>query len=238
MKGRFELVILSCCLLHHRMNGIKILVLHGKGSSGLIFRNRIQKFIDVTNANAGIESWSFPDAPHALFDSKDSNDGYAWWRLPDGVRSFDAIEYGEIQKSFDFIENNYSDVDIIIGHSQGAMLASILLARRILSVSPLLLKDKKLFQPKLAILSGAAWPKPYGDMLESLSDSKIKASGLKSLHIIGSKDTTNPPEMAYRVAQCLHGEVYEHDGGHIFPVDDIAIKKYISLLTRLCENST
>ena len=69
---------------------------------------------------------------------------------------------------------------IIIGHSRGAILTSILLARG--------LHGQSKYLPKKAIFSGAAWPNPFDELLEAITPSIVQSSGLKSLYIVGDID--------------------------------------------------
>ena len=61
-------------------------------------------------------------------------------------------------------------------------------------------------RPRCAVLSGAAWPKPFEPLFHSLASFKsVSSSGTASssgggviptLHCVGTADAVNPPEMA------------------------------------------
>ena len=68
-------------------------------------------------------------------------------------------------------------------------------------------------RPRAAILTGAAWPRPYGDALRAIRECP------PTLHLLGRADQVNPPEMGVEVAECCGGRVHWHDGGHVVPTD-------------------
>jgi len=67
-----------------------------------------------------------------------------------------------------------------------------------------------------AILSGAAWPAPFGEKLSALTPDDVP----RSLHCISTLDIVSPPELGLKLAACLGGEVVEHNGGNVFPLTD------------------
>jgi predicted esterase len=128
-------------------------------------------------------------------------------------------------------------VDLVIGHSQGAILTTALLA---------LEKIPTRLSPRLGyILNGVAWPNPFTQQLESLrlielsppcplssssssssssnNDASSSMNQNRVLILIGRADSINPPQQAFRVKEALHVAgfhvtVIEHDGGHAVPV--------------------
>jgi predicted esterase len=199
--------------------GYKIVVLHGKGNTGETYRNRLAPLINAPQFQQC--EFVFPTAPYQMGDKVDQ---YEWWRLPPGERSFTATSYEGAEASIDMIEK-LGDVDAIIGHSQGAILMSIVLARKALGLSS--------FQVKRAILSGAAWPKPYeNSLMEKLISVPMGSlsTALPTLHVIGAADDVNPTEQAYVISRLLQGEVCMHPGGHVLPTDNEYIQKYASFL--------
>lgn len=189
-------------------SSLKVVAIHGKGNTGEKFSKRLSPFVDLTKDKA---DWIFPTAKYPV------DDGFAWWTLPPGVRSFDAKCFEGVDESIKQIEDLYP-FDVIIGHSQGAMLAAIILARGQLGHTEV--------RPQYAILSGAAWPAPFGPLLESVQS----VHDLRSLHIIGDADNVNPPAMAERVATLMGGEVLRHTGGHVLPMDEASTRHYLSFL--------
>mmetsp|Transcript_5589 Transcript_5589/g.5778 ORF Transcript_5589/g.5778 Transcript_5589/m.5778 type:complete len:217 (+) Transcript_5589:50-700(+) len=207
----FLLAIMSYKWLRYA-SSLKVIALHGKGNTGESFQKKIEPFVAATKGSA---EWIFPTAPHSV------EDGMAWWLLPPGVRTYNAEKLEGVEESIKMIEDLYP-FDAIIGHSQGAMLAAILIARGLSGESEV--------KPNFAILSGSAWPAPFSTLLDSIPPTSVKESELQSLHIIGDKDDMNPPVQAMRLGKVLQGEIYTHPGGHVLPVDMTSIKKYCSFL--------
>jgi hypothetical protein len=57
--------------------------------------------------------------------------------------------------------------------------------------------DRSLDIPQArAILSGAAWPAPFGEKLEALTPDDVP----RSLHCIGTLDTVSPPNLGLKLA--------------------------------------
>lgn len=86
---------------------IRILCLHGKGGSGKKFvntslgplRRLLQKRLQQTDAHQRISfQWDEITAPFKVppgstnYEKDDDDEGFAWWGLPQGVRSFNAVE--------------------------------------------------------------------------------------------------------------------------------------------------
>ena len=215
---------------------IKIVCLHGKSGNGIIFKSKIRRLIDRTS-DINI-NWYFPNASYSCYSStqdisKSNNNQFEWWTsLPPNTRSFTALEYQGIDLSIRTVEN--LSPDALIGHSQGAILSSIILARAITGLSSV--------TPKAAILSGAAWPNPYTNMLQKLKQNTNTASGhnyaspssLSILHTLCKEDPINPCESGLRLAECFNyysnNDILLHDTGHNFCTDDSFLERYRELL--------
>jgi predicted esterase len=184
----------------------RILCLHGKGELGSSF---LATFSALREATSSTAEWQAIDAPHPI------SGGRAWWLLAPGERSFTAISYIGDDVSLAAIDEAWREgsFDGIMGFSQGAMLAAILVARAVLAP-----ENQDIARPRFAILYGSAWPKPWGSMLSRV---QAEAAGTTppSLHILGRADKTNPPEQGEQVAACLGGTVRWHEGGHCVAVD-------------------
>ena len=200
------------------IRGYRVVVLHGKGNSGESYRQRLQPLITAPQFKH--VDWVFPTAPYRM---KEGQEEFEWWRLPKGERSFTALSYDGAEESIQQIES-MKDVDALIGHSQGAILMSVVLARRALGLSS--------FQTKHAILSGAAWPKPYEKIMNDLSSLPRGTIAIPTLtlHVIGAADDVNPTEQAAEICTLLQGQLLMHPGGHVLPLDDESIGKYASFL--------
>jgi len=93
-----------------------------------------------------------------------------------------------------------------VGHSQGAILLTALLAQQCIQSQP------------LYILNGVAWPNPYTAELESLQLDNT----FRILMLCGDRDDMNPPEQAQRVQEALKKagadvSVIHHPKGHAVP---------------------
>mmetsp|Transcript_17590 Transcript_17590/g.29542 ORF Transcript_17590/g.29542 Transcript_17590/m.29542 type:complete len:223 (-) Transcript_17590:424-1092(-) len=193
----------------------RCLYLHGKGDTGLSFLQTLRPlqnewaFLDLPEIEV-----IAPSAPHPVPEGG----GYAWWQTAEGERSHTAKEFVGLEATLNLLRAEVrasGPFDYVVGHSQGAMLAAILLAGRTgppCDDSP---NHVWILQPHArAILSGAGWPAPFGEKLEALTPDDVP----RSLHCIGTLDTVSPPELGLKLAACLGGEVMEHDGGNVFPL--------------------
>jgi hypothetical protein len=82
---------------------VKILCLHGKGGEGRKFINHslmpLRSLVDkrLANPSAGEAEfnisvqWECLTAPYEL-NPDDDSEGYSWWTMPSGVRSYNAQE--------------------------------------------------------------------------------------------------------------------------------------------------
>ena len=194
---------------------IRVLCLHGKGSSSQIFMQTIQPLVDKLQPHP--IDWLCPEATFPM----DDHNAFQWWGLPPGLRSFETKEYIGMDLTLQRVES-FFPVDVVFGFSQGAILTSVLLLRGL---------QGKAFLPPKAILVGAAWPNPYNDQLLGLDQGTVNRAKLKSLHVIGERDRTNPPEMAMRLQSLFNGELMKHPGGHIIPVDhESYLESYADLI--------
>ena len=179
---------------------LKILALHGKGGSAKTFEKSLQPLLLATEQES---EWYFIDAPHA------AGNGCQWWNLSPGERSYEANAYNGINESFSLLKKKFVEdgpFDVVMGHSQGAMLASIAV---VLSSQQII----ELTSPKGVILSGAAWPKPFE---ANLGEYKSVTQGkIKSLHSWSPVDKINAPTMALRLKEIFGQEAQEleHMGG-------------------------
>ncbi|EKX33331.1 hypothetical protein GUITHDRAFT_147999 [Guillardia theta CCMP2712] len=191
----------------------KILFLHGKGENAKTFRARLRRLEDALVEKKGdAVSLEFVTAPHLI----GSDDKYAWWNLPPNQRSFTASEYIGMDETFKMIEKTWMEkgpFDAVVGHSQGAILITVLLSRA-------LLRDFS-FKPAKAILFGAAWPNPFDGELNQLAAMDLATSSYspQTLHVYAMNDNINPPEMAKRIEK-----------GHDIPMDDKSLAKFSSFL--------
>lgn len=203
---------------------VRILALHGKGNTGPSFQRALEPLIAALNDRVSSDEirfdWEFPTAPYALGD--DESAGRAWWELPRGERSFTATRYIGYNKSASLIENKICSgdgFDLVIGHSQGAILLAALLATdRIDLVSQ---------KPMAFIFNGCALPNPYKEELVNIQPSpEVRNESSKALFVVGRNDQINPPDGAELVRDCLDKggmirvKTISHPNGHAVPVRD------------------
>lgn len=185
---------------------IQTLALHGSGGTASSFTSTLG-YWQITAAEKGLNLQIT-----AINAPVPKESGFAWWSMPDGVRSFTADEYPGFAMSKARVERAMaSDMfDVVMGHSQGAILITALLALQQVKV-----------HPRLGyILNGVAWPNPYTKELENL---EFRKPAPRFLLIVGQQDDINPPEQAKRVAAALSKagakvSLLEHPGGHAVPV--------------------
>eukprot|EP00956_Cyclotella_meneghiniana_P023965 scaffold47593_cov70-Cyclotella_meneghiniana.AAC.3 len=191
---------------------VRILCLHGKGGNGNMFaENALRPLISLIysrleQTNAG-ERISFEmdaiTAPFEMASGKNTNEdnkGFSWWNMPSGVRSFNAKEYEGFGESEAMVMDSlYSEegceYDIILGHSQGAILTAALIALH----NKLWISTSS---PKGFILNGVAWPNPYGNNIQALSElTQQEQTDLpRMLFITGKADDINPIESAKKLS--------------------------------------
>eukprot|EP00961_Rhodomonas_salina_P180370 2434697-Rhodomonas_salina.2 len=167
---------------------------------------------------------------------KPHKDGCQWWKLPPNARSFTATEYLGIEQSLRLIEDTWRSkgpFDAIAGHSQGAIIISIVLAKA--------LAQDYVVKPSKAIFWGAAWARPFDELLKSAKEG-ARAKGEegreggayepRTLHVYDPDDEINPAEMALAVKEVFQpwSEEMEHGGRHDIPQDEEALARYASFL--------
>ena len=192
-------------------SALRVLALHGSGGSPSKFDRALTCFREILPAGSVID---FLQGPFG------KDDGFCWWNMDDGERSFNARELQGLETSFDRVIARIKETrpDILLGHSQGAMMAAIVLAKSITE------KDSNLVLPKIAILSGSSYPMSQKELFEMAKSSECP---VKTVHCIGRADNINPPELAHQLASTFKGSiVLEHGGGHVFPQDEFCLNTY------------
>ena len=137
--------------------------------------------------------------------------GFAWWTMAPGVRSFNADEYVGFEDSSKLVTSTLEQgFDAVFAHSQGAILTSALIGL-----------DRIVNHPtKGYILNGVAWPNPYWMDLFSVK----LAVPPRVLFLMGEKDRINPAVSAEQVRECLEKAgcdvtAHQHPGGHPPPTN-------------------
>jgi predicted esterase len=200
---------------------VRVLALHGSEGTGPDFVERIKPLVDSLLTQHIELRLTQITAPF------EKGNGYAWWTMPPGVRSFTATEYGGFETSASLVVDTIEKegpFDLIFGHSQGAILISALLALQRLPTHPSV----------GYILNGVAMPNPFKEQLESLN---IKQESTvpppRVLFVLGENDKINALEIGERVKDAMEGagldvQVCYHTGGHSVPVQDQTAVKAIS----------
>jgi predicted esterase len=189
---------------------VRVLALHGSEGNGPEFAQRLEPLVESLSKHHVDLQLTAVTAPFA------KGGGFAWWIMPPGVRSFAAKEFEGFEISASFLldtMNEQGPFDAVLGHSQGAILISALLALERFSAHP----------PMGYILNGVAVPNPYREELESL---KVEESAApRVLLVLGENDNINPLESGEQVKSCmvqagLATSACYHPGGHSVPIND------------------
>lgn len=207
---------------------LRILALHGKGGNGPSFERSLEPLVATLNDRLPEYEicFDFPMAPYSL--GADESAGWAWWELPAGERSFTASEYIGYDKSASLIEEKLCSgdgYDVVIGHSQGAILLAALFATNRMALLPR--------HPKANIFNGCAVPNPFKDSLIDVQLPPEVTEKSKTLFVVGRDDRINPPDGALHVRDCLEkggikAATIFHPGGHSVPVrDEEALKSMV-----------
>jgi predicted esterase len=194
------------------METLRVLALHGSEEDAEEFPYRLSALNEALGNHANMKlDITAVQAPFP------KGSGYSWWTMPPGVRSFNAKEYDGFEESatrvLDVWKTAQKEYDIVLGHSQGAILIASLLA---LKRTP--------YHPKLGyIVNGVAFPNPFTEDIESLTVEDDEANHTPSiLFILGRRDKITPnssgeqlreglAKAGFQVDSCYHG------GGHGLP---------------------
>ena len=210
---------------------IRVLALHGSEGTAEEFPTRLQPLVDAFNENHDIQmDITCIEGPFS------KGQGYAWWTMPPGVRSFTANEY----EGFELSSNQVIDAwkagggakdgkqpfDLMMGHSQGAIMISALLAL-----------NRQPYHPTMGyILNGVAVPNPFLKQLEALKISSTDDPRI--LFLMGERDGINPNTKAEELRSALEKagmsiHTIKHPGGHRVPTNDReAVDKIIDWVIR------
>jgi|UniRef100_A0A8J9S011 predicted esterase len=201
---------------------IRVLALHGSEGNGASFAQTLKVWRESLLQEVAIDfQVSSFDAPVP------KGHGYAWWAMPPHVRSFNATSYEHFDTSCAAVLQHINNIrpHVILGHSQGAILITALLALNQIRPHP----------PLGYIPNGVAWPNPYTDEMEALRvDRGSSATTIpKVLLIVGERDKMNPPDQTARVGNTLQQAgmnitIISHPAGHAVPVQDSTVNKALA----------
>eukprot|EP00668_Euglena_longa_P001762 GGOE01002072.1.p1 GENE.GGOE01002072.1~~GGOE01002072.1.p1 ORF type:complete len:274 (+),score=51.80 GGOE01002072.1:73-822(+) len=199
---------------------LRILCLHGYLQSADKFRGKSYGLMKGLKKQA---EFDFIDAPH-LIEPIDVAEGaaprYTWWRsvdVPTGKR-YDGF-WESVQRIVEVLKLK-GPYDGILGFSQGAMMAALMLAvvmgdSEVDAVDlPRPTRHALKAHLRFGILAGGF--KPRDIRLHRLFAEPVR--GVQTLHIIGESDALVPPERSHELADLFaDAEVMTHAGGHYIP---------------------
>ncbi|KAG7347389.1 serine hydrolase [Nitzschia inconspicua] len=192
---------------------LRILALHGSEGDANEFPRRLSAL------NQTLMKYSINLDITAVEGPFPKGSGFSWWTMPPGVRSFNAKEYEGFEESatrvLDCWKNN--DFDMVLGHSQGAILIASLLA---LNRAP--------YHPKRGyIFNGVSFPNPYTQDVASLTVVPTITPSLppKILFILGQNDKITPNASGEQLREGLSKAGFQvdscyHKGGHGIPLQN------------------
>jgi predicted esterase len=195
------------------METLRVLALHGSEENAEEFPHRWSALNEtlVNHANMKLDI----TAVQAPFPK---GSGYSWWTMPPGVRSFHAKEYEGFEESatkvLDVWKTAQNEYDVVLGHSQGAIL-----------IASLLVLKRTPYHPKLGyIFNGVAFPNPFTANIESLTvkdhnDDNNNNHIPNILFILGRQDKITPNSSGEQLRERLSKAGFQvdscyHDGGH------------------------
>jgi len=202
---------------------MRVLALHGSGGTAEEFPKRLAALEKALafHSHEGDKLELEITAVQAPF-VKES--GFSWWTMPPGVRSFNAEEYTGFEESAEKVLNVWENggFDIVLGHSQGAILVGALLA----------LKRTPYHPPAGYIMNGVSFPNPYSEELETLnqdSNHDVDNGTPRILFLLGKHDQIAPNATGEKLRRMLEKGGFDvtscyHDGGHGFPGGDVEDK--------------
>jgi predicted esterase len=215
-----------------KSTSLRILALHGKGGSGSSFYQHLSPLLEQLSGNkVEIASTNNTISVHCDCPTAPFPEGKWWEQRPPGSRSYNAESYEGYEKAMDMVRSTLSleagnNYDVLLGHSQGAILIASMLANKDLTDAN---------TPPMIILNGVAWPNPFGHQLKELKFSHsngVKCTKVRVLLIMGECDQINPIQGAVQVRDCLQNSGFEvstivHSGGHSLPTKNEMVAKSI-----------
>jgi predicted esterase len=189
---------------------IRVLALHGSEGTAEEFPSRLASLALTlaTEHNSEIEITAV-EGPFP------KGEGYSWWTMPPGVRSFTANEYGGFDTAASKVLEawNGERFDLCVGHSQGAiMLASLMALNRV----P--------YHPRRGyVFNGVSFPNPFRQEMKNLKARLPSSSNVaRVLFVIGTNDKVTPNETGEELRNKFRDagvvvDTIQHPGGHAIP---------------------
>ena len=177
---------------------MKILVLHGYYQSSEIISKSIHKLFPLKEVKAHNLEFVIPNGTFEIV-TEEPDKKYGWWPHPTNGKIFEKHEYFHVNAAIDSVLPLLSDIDVVIGFSQGTVFATILLGKRLLP------------KCKLAILLSGS------DIMDDRYIPKHEIE-VKSVHFMGQKDTLVDCAKSLKLAEHYHkAEIENHRWGHVVP---------------------
>lgn len=210
---------------------LKVLALHGFMQSGQVFREKTGSFRKSLKAHIGEVVWvdgPYPAQTGGAAAAEEQGEeggsggggGRSWWRWTDEKggdgapveRPSKALFYTGVDEALALLrgELNAHRPDALLGFSQGATAAALLLAS--LAAGQ---EQQEQHVPRFAILAGGFVPRdPKVAALLTASPPQVP-----TLFISGEGDQLVPPERTRALMECFAGEteIALHPGGHFIP---------------------
>lgn len=193
---------------------IRVLALHGSEGTAEEFPSRLEAIKETLekqhNARLDITTVEGPFP---------KGQGFSWWTMQDGERSFTAETYGGFEESSKKVLDAWAEgthlkpFDLILGHSQGAIMIASLLAIQ-----------KAPYHPTAGyVFNGVSFPNPYRDEISNLKIADGDAlSAPRILFVMGTNDKITPNDTGLELMEAfrecgLGVDLVKHPGGHGVP---------------------
>jgi predicted esterase len=189
---------------------IRVLALHGSEGTAEAFPSRLDSLQTALADNDVELEITAVQAPFS------KGNGYSWWNMPPGVRSFTATEYEGFDTSTRIVleawETTSPPFDLVLGHSQGAIL-----------IAALLTLGRVPYHPAMGyVLNGVSFPNPYTAQVESLTIMDEAVDAPRVLFVMGVNDKITPNSTGEQLRDGFKKAGFpvstiKHQGGHGFP---------------------
>ncbi|KAI9471124.1 Ovarian cancer-associated protein 2 [Coemansia sp. RSA 989] len=225
---------------------LRVLCLHGYTQNAQKFRDRTGPFRRSLKRMLDLV---YVTAPHtaADFDFADTEDtngpAAAWWNRSS------SSPWGEVEASVRFLNRTmraHGPFDAVVGFSQGAGMAAILLALMQAAHCDKPIKDPQLHLlvkeldgcklPRFALLFAGFYPD--FSQFDSLIRGDQGPIQVPSLHVVGRQDAIVPMDRGIQLASqgFVGAQTEEHEGGHFMPSNAAWRKRYQQFIEQLLLN--
>lgn len=199
-------------------NKLTVLALHGYIQNKTVLEKSLIQLFKGKNCRQ--IKWIIPDGPYVV--SEELNQ-HGWWYLPTKEIFRQPHKYEGIEESIEYlkgvIENN-NPVDVVLGFSQGSVMASVLLSKNLLPGCGMAI-----------LMSGS-------DIQDELYH-PMKFIGTKTILLAGEKDTLCTIDDSLKLAKRYENfELITHRWGHVIPTSSLVRDALLEHMTRCFSNKT